>query len=144
MTEANQQAPKKYGMFDVLNNINSTKDRSLMNEHTYRAACSPFSINRALMQNPRTIMIAHVANRNCLIDPEMYHEYMVSAIPKNNSRVKWKKREDKSEHLPLIMGYYKVNEKVALDYLKILTNDQIKVIIKKTERGGRVGRGKNE
>lgn len=141
-SEVEASKEKKFGLFDILNNINSGKDRSLFFQSNYEKEYNPFMINRALMQNQRTIMIAQSANQAVLIDKEMHHDYMMSTIKKNNSRAKWKKRDDKSEYLECVKQFYKVNEKVALQYLKILTIEECKVILKKFDKGGKAGRGK--
>lgn len=135
------QTERKFGLFDILNNINSGKDRSLFHVSNYEKDYNPFMINRALMQNQRTVMIAQQANRAVLIDKEMHHDFMICAIKKNNSRAKWKKPDEKSEYLEHVKNFYKVNEKVALQYLNILTIEECKVLLKKFDKGGRVGRG---
>lgn len=140
MTEAVVKE-KKFGLFDILNNINSGKDRELFHTANYEKEYNPFMINRALMQNQRTIMVAQSANQAVLIDKEMHHDYLLAVIKKNNSRAKWKKKDDKSEYLEHVMQYYNVNEKKALQYLNILTIEECKVISKKFDKGGKVGKG---
>lgn len=142
MMTATAKTEKKYGLFDILNNINSGKDCSLFHESNYEKDYNPFMINRALMQNQRTVMIAQQANKAVLIDKEMHHEFMMHAIKKNNSRAKWKKPDDKSEYLECVKQFYKVSEKVALQYLNILTIDECKVLLRKFDKGGRVGKAK--
>lgn len=126
-----------YSLFDVLDNITTTKDRSLiLSDPDYLKAYNPFGINRALMQSPTSIMIAAEVNKRVIVDKVWHQNFLISSIKKAPRRAKWVKKEDKDEFLPFVMKQYAVSEKKALGMLTILTNDELEAIKHSQREGG--------
>lgn len=127
---------KRVSLFDWLNDLNSDK-KGIFNETT-AADFSTFMINRGLSQNVETIMYANELNKHWHITKEMAYDFYFYAIPKKKRYTKWSKASnDNKEELDLIVKHYNVNRVVALEYLKVLTSEDIENIKEQYVVGGK-------
>lgn len=127
---------EKVGLFDILDNLTKTRDKSKIDDPAYRNEYRVFGINRALMQNPKTIMVAAAANRAVIVDREMHQNFVIHSIHGFVKRVSWTKKETKDEFIEPVMNFYSVSEKKALEYLSILDETQLAFIINSQRQGG--------
>lgn len=118
--------------FDFVNSINSTKKNLIkdcedgsITEKDY----SSFIINKALSYFPDTLLYANEINKQPHLDGLMQYEYLLHSVRKGRRFSKWSKPEV-SEELTAISKYYKVNMKRAQEYAKVLTDEQVKEIVK--------------
>lgn len=120
--------------FDIANNINSSYE-PLTKEQVEEAGNS-FMLNRAMSNNFDTIFFADEANG--FTGTELYPQYLFYyySVPKKKRYGKWEKKVEQSEHLKLVMDVYQVSEKRALEYLSILTEEQIDKLVASRNIGG--------
>lgn len=120
--------------FDYVNDITYGKKdiiRNGENPQLAEALYQPFIVNRALSYFPDTIMYADQINQCAELDHLMQYDYLINTIRPKKRFSKWAKKQDNSD-VELVQKYYKVNRRVAVDYLKVLTKqhlDEIKTII---------------
>lgn len=83
-----------------------------------------FLTNRAFSHFPETIFYANEMNRNSELGEQYQHDFWLTVLPKRKRFSKWNKTE-KDEDLLAVSEFYNVSLKVAKDYLKILTTDDL-------------------
>lgn len=126
--------------FDVANNVNSSYD--LIEKEKVIGATNVFMLNRALSNNHDTIFFADEASSFKFVDPYAHYLFHFYSTPKKRRYGKWEKKAETSEHLEAVMKVYDVSRKRALEYLELLTEDQLEDITKSLETGGKLGRQK--
>lgn len=97
---------------------------------------NPYVVNRALSYHVDCILYVNQLNRWCDLDDDMQYNYLLNTIrPMKRKFQPWQKanRDKDIECVKLYFGYS--NEK-AKEALRILTDDQIAEIRKRTDRGG--------
>jgi hypothetical protein len=97
---------------------------------------NPFVINRCLSYFPDTIMIANEMNSRAALDKDMQFHYLMNRVRKGKRFAKWAKPV-KPDDLKAIKEFYNYNDRRALEVLEILTEDQVKEIKKRLDKGGR-------
>ena len=92
-------------------------------------------VNRALSYYIDTIMYANDMNINHHVDKLMQHDYLFYSIRKAKRFSKWAKKKKDSD-IELIQEYYGYSYDKAKVAVSVLTDDQIKIIKKKLDKGG--------
>ena len=127
---------KKVSLFDWLNELNQHKEY-IFNDVTAHDF-NPFMVNRGLSQNMETVLIANEMNKHWQLDKQMVHDFYYYIIPKKKRFSKWAKaNNDDKDLLDLIVRHYTVNRVVAIDYLKLLTSEDIDKIKEMYDTGGK-------
>lgn len=125
----------KVSLFDFINDLNHGKEYLLTDEN--QTDFSSFMVNRGMSQNVETVMFANEMNKHCLATREMVHDFYYYILSKKKRFGKWAKVcDDDKESLDLIMKHYCVSRVKAIDYLKLLTSENINEIKLKYETGG--------
>lgn len=131
----------KKSFFDIVSDINTS--RTPLSEDEVVGITNKFMVNRALSKFPETIFYADEANSFLTNVPEYAHYlFFFYSIPKKKRFAKWEKKEAYPEEVTAIQQVYQVSEQVALEYYKLLTEDQLDAIMEKTNIGGRIKKGK--
>lgn len=136
----------KISLFDWLTDLNQEK-KYLLREDT-ATDFSSFMINRGMSQNVETIMYANEMNKHCQLSKEMVHDFYYYILSRKKRFSKWAKQSgDNKEELDLITKHYGVSRVRAMEYLKLLTPEDLQKIQESHEVGGRsndkpVGRAK--
>jgi hypothetical protein len=118
---------KRVQLFDWLTDL-SFKKEGLFNPNTKNDFVT-FMINRGFAQHLDTIMYANEMNKHPYIDKELVHDFYFYVLPKKKRYGKWAKQNvDDKEILDIIMKHYCVNRLVAIEYLKLLTSEQIEYL----------------
>lgn len=122
--------------FDIANNINSSTE--LLDKSQIESVGNLFMLNRAMSNNFDTVFYAEEANG--FKNVGLYEQYLFYffSIPKKKRYGKWEKKAERHQHLKLIMDTYLVSEKKALEYLDVLTEDQLNTLIERSSTGGQV------
>lgn len=97
---------------------------------------NPYIINKALSYHKDCIYYINEINMFRNIDKDMHYNYLINIIrPGKRGYKEWNKsvNDKRLSHIKLYFGY---SDKKAKEVLKILTNDQIDEIIRKTSIGG--------
>lgn len=118
--------------FDWLNSINTKTEVDDTSFKTY----NPWMVNRGLSLFPDTVLWANEMNKYYHLDHDMQYEFLYGAVTKKKRFTKWPKK-DKSEHIDLIKEYYGVSNRKAIEYLSILSEDQLELIKTTMYQGGR-------
>lgn len=124
--------------FDYINAINQSKktmmtgtDNDELAEKTYSA----YVVNKGLSYFPDTILYANEMNRLPLLDNKPQFTYLLNSIRPRKRYSKWLK-QDKIENVDIISEYFGYSRSKSKDIIKLLTDDQIKIIKSKLEKGG--------
>jgi hypothetical protein len=116
---------------DILPSILQTKVDVLENETDYNS----FLINRALSYNHDCLFYCNEMNMLPQLDKRLQYDYYINSIrAKKRSHSKWHKpmKENDLESVKLYFGYSDAKAKEAL---KVLTEEQIEMVKKKTTIG---------
>ena len=97
---------------------------------------SPFLANRAFGYHLDTVLIANEMNKYPDLPPEVQFAFMNEAIRKGRRFSSWYK-ENEHPHLQMIMEYYSYSKSKALEALQILSQENLKEIQKRMDKGGR-------
>jgi hypothetical protein len=121
--------------FDIVNNILRDKKDIIVDDQTEKEY-QPFLINRSLSYHMDCIIYANEMNRRHHLDKKMQNDFLINTIrSRKRSFAKWIK-PSKNDLLKYIKTYYGFSDDKAVVALSILTEDQIREIMKKTDVGG--------
>jgi hypothetical protein len=127
---------KTVSLFDWLNDLNYEK-KNLFNDSTEQDF-STFMINRGMSQNIETVMLANELNKHYNVTKQMAHDFYFYLVPAKKRYSKWAKQSnDYKDTLDLLVKHYKVNKSRAVEYMKILTAEEIEQIRKLNDVGGK-------
>ena len=125
--------------FDYVNEINVSKkdimtgtDNDVLAEKGY----DPFLTNRSLSNFPDTVWLANEMNTRYDIDNKLQFHFLLNTVRPKKRFAKWAKKE-KTGDVEVIKLYYGYNDVKARQALSVLTDDQIKIIRNRMEKGGR-------
>jgi len=125
--------------FDYVNAINQSKkdlmtdtDNDALAEKGYDA----FLTNRSLSNFVDTVYQANEMNIRHHADKKLQFHYLLNTVRPKKRFAKWAKKE-KTGDVEVIKQYYGYNDVKARQALSVLTDDQIKTIRKRMEKGGR-------
>lgn len=125
--------------FDYINAINTTK-KNLMhgseNDALAEKDYSPFLTNRALSYHQDTIAFANQMNANYHVDNKPQFEFLLNIVRPRKRFAKWEKK-DKNGDLSIVKEYFGYSDTKALQALTILSKEQLSMIRKKLEKGGK-------
>ena len=121
--------------FEYVNAINSTK-KDIMVDDLAEKAYAPFMVNRSLSYFPDTVLAANEMNRYHQIDHRLQFDFLINIIRKRKRFSKWDKKKIDGD-VEVIKEYYGYNEQKALQVLPLLSPEQIELIRKKVNKGGR-------
>lgn len=106
------------------------------NNYCYSEDYNPFVVNRAMSQHIDTIFYAEEMNCRFNVSQQMQYDFYFYSIKKYKRQfVKWTKKSN-INNLAYIKEYYNCSDSIAKQYLEILTDDQINVIISRLDTGG--------
>ena len=96
----------------------------------------PFIVNRALSYHSDCLLYAAEMSILSHLDKDIQYQYLINTIRsyKRNFQ-KWQKVEAVDD-LECVKSYFGYSNQKAKEALRILTNEQIAEIIRKTDKGG--------
>ena len=102
---------------------------------------NPYLANLSFSQRKDTVFYANEMNKYHALTEQAQFDFYYYSLPKKKYFAKWAKASE-DKHLDDIISFYNVSKRVALDYLKTLTKDQIKTItdFNKNKEGGKKGK----
>ena len=100
------------------------------NAKAYKA----YVVNHGLSFYPDTVLIANDMNMYPDIPAEAQYYYLMGAIRKGNRYSEWHKSK-KNDDLDLVQKVYQVRRDIAKQYLKLLTEDNLKKLRELTDTG---------
>jgi len=121
--------------FEYLNSINHTKE-DIMDDDIKEAAYNAFLINRSLSYFQDTVLLANEMNRYHHLDNKLQYHFLINITRKRKRFSKWIKPDVVSD-IEVVKEYYGYNNEKARQALSLLSPQQIELIRKKVDRGGR-------
>ena len=122
--------------FDFINAINSTKE-NLFEDPSATKDYSPFLVNRGLSYFHDTVVQANTMNMYSNIPNEWQFNFLLNSITKKKRFSKWAKKDPATEQLKLVQEYYGYSSEKAKEALSILSDEQLKLIEEKLNKGGK-------
>lgn len=120
---------------EIIPSILQTGKSVLHDELDYKDY-APFVVNRALSYHMDCVLYANELNKIPSVDKDMQYQYLLNTIrPMKRKFAPWQKasRDKDIECVKLYFGY---SDQKAKDALRILTDEQIAEIRKRTDKGG--------
>ncbi len=97
---------------------------------------TPFLSNRAFSYHLDTVLIANEMNKYPDLPPEVQFAFMNEAVRKGRRFSSWYK-EQETPNLELVMEYFGYSKPKALAALQVLTQDQLRQMKERLDKGGR-------
>ncbi len=115
--------------------INETGENLIEEDSAQIKSYSPYIINKCLSGQYDTILFANEMNKNYHLDKDMQYSFYLNTIRKRKRFSVWINKE-KIEDLECVKKYYGYSNEKAAQALKILNNEQLKIIKQKLDIGG--------
>ena len=125
-------------LFDYINAINSHKDvvndssdiESVMREY------KPFLVNKSFSFHQDSILAANAMNIYSHLDKKLQYDFFINILRPRKRYSKWFKRES-NDDLDTVAEYFGYNYVRAKEVLEVLTDEDIKKLKQKLEKGGK-------
>ena len=124
--------------FDFVKAINNKQDiiRDDLDEKSYL----PYMINHSFSYFPDTVLLANEMNANHHLDNKLQNDFFINTIRKNPKRFsKWNKVKHDGD-FEAVKEYYGYSNEKTRSALSLLSTEQINIIKKKVDHGGRKGK----
>ncbi len=121
--------------FEYVNAINYDK-KDIMVDDLAEKDYNPYMVNRSLSYFNDTALIANEMNMNAHLDNRLQFDFFINIVRKRKRFSKWFKPETLSD-VEVVKTYYGYSNEKARQVLSLLTTDQIEVLKKKVNKGGR-------
>ena len=125
----------KISPFDFIKSINEKTGNMMEIDSESERDYIPFVVNRGLSFSADTLLYANEMNCMPMTDKRMQYDYLYHSVRKRKRYDKWVKPEVLDEDiLKAVMMTYKVGSKRAVEYIRLLSEDQKTSILK--SKGG--------
>ena len=124
--------------FEFVKAINNKKDiiRDDLDEKSYL----PYMINHSFSYFSDTVLLANEMNLNHHLDNKLQNDFFINTIRKNPKRFsKWNKVKHDGD-FEAVKEYYGYSNEKTRSALSLLSTEQIDIIKKKVDHGGRKGK----
>ena len=124
--------------FEFVKAINNK--RNIIRDDLDEKAYLPYMINHSLSYFPDTVLLANEMNINHHLDNKPQNDFFINTIRKNPKRFsKWNKTKSDAD-FEAVKEYYGYSNEKARSALSLLSTEQINIIKKKVDHGGRKGK----
>jgi Bacteriophage clamp loader A subunit len=97
---------------------------------------APYIVNRSISYHLDCILHAQEMNLNPFLDKDMQYQYLLNSIrPMKRKFAPWQKAS-KEKDIECVKAYFGYSDQKATEALRILTDEQIAEIRKRTDKGG--------
>ena len=121
--------------FEFVKAINNKQD--IIRDDLDEKAYSPYMINHSFSYFPDTVLLANEMNINHHLDNKLQNSFYINTIRKNPKRFsKWNKVKHDGD-FEAVKEYYGYNNEKTRSALSLLSTEQINIIKKKVDHGGR-------
>ncbi len=97
---------------------------------------NPFLAVGSLSYSLDTVMLANEMNRLPNLDPPLQFKFLYETVRRGKRFQKWHKPVPPA-HVDAVMEYYDYSHAKALEALQVLTQDNIRDILRELDHGGR-------
>lgn len=120
---------------EIIPSILQTGKSVLHDELDYKDY-APFVVNRALSYHMDCVLYVNEVNKMPSVDKDMQYQYLLNTIrPMKRKFAPWQKA-NKDKDIECVKFYFGYSDQKARDALRILTDEQIAEIRKRTDKGG--------
>lgn len=120
---------------EIIPSILQTGKSVLRDELDYRDY-TPFVVNRSLSYHLDCILHVNELNLYPSLEKDMQYNYLLNSIrPMKRKFQPWQKAS-KEKDIECVKTYFGYSDQKAIEALRILTDDQIAEIRKRTDKGG--------
>lgn len=124
-------------LFDYLNSLNHEKNHLLDDGDTQRIKDYPaFLANMSMSFHIDTIMDANEMNMVAHIPNKWNYDFYFYGVDKSKRFSKWPKKKS-DDNVSLVARYYNISTKLAIQYLDLLTEEDLELMKERTNEGGR-------
>ena len=117
-------------LWTIVKSISTTKD-GFFDESLY----VNFLVAKAFGHFSDTVLIAQEVNERPLLSKEQHHDFLFNTVRPKKRFSKWPKKLE-NDTVQLVQNYFNYSERKAIDALRILTEEDLKIIREKSNRGG--------
>lgn len=115
----------------ILSDLNYDKQNLMrLSPETIQKEFAPYVINRFFKNDINCLYPAHMMNQCRDISKEMVYDFYIHAIPKKKRFIKYIKATKPDDEVKAIMQYYGYNRARAEEVHEMLTDAQVKDIVK--------------
>ena len=115
--------------FDYVKSINTKNHIDHVRDY------NPFLTNRSLSYHLDTVLLANEMNRYPELPAICQYDFLFHSVRKGKRFSSWYKKED-VPNLEMVMEYYNYSESKARAALELLTQDQLRQIKQRMDKGG--------
>lgn len=121
---------------EIVPSILTTK-KSVIRDEVDLKDYKAFVVNRALSYHMDCVLYANELNRQPWIDPDMQYSYLLNTIrPMKRKFEPWQKSQA-DKNIECVKEYFGYSNQKAKEALRILNDEQIAEIKRRTDKGGR-------
>jgi len=99
------------------------------------SAYNPFLTNRAFAYHMDTILLAEEMNQHHELSPTLQYDFYYYSVRQKN-RFGFPSKHERDHNLDVVMKYFECSEQKAMEYLQVLTLNDISSIISSMDKGG--------
>ena len=121
---------------EIVPSILQTKKSVFQTEHDYKDY-KPFMVNRALSFHKDCVLYANEMNRYPQIEKELQYSYLLNTIRSMKRKFQPWQTASTDKNIECVKEYFGYSNQKAKDALRILNDEQIAEIKRKTDKGGR-------
>ena len=126
----------QYSPFDYAKAINESKDQLMDSpDEMWEKKYTPFIVNKAVYPFPDTVLLVNEMNQCHYLDNRLQFDFLLNSIRPRKRYAPWLKAS-KIDNLELVKEYFGYSDQKAKDALKILSDDDLKYIQDKLNKGG--------
>lgn len=119
---------------EIIPSILQTKENTMLTDQDEKSY-PHFMVGRALANYPDTVLYANEINKYPHLDNKLKYSFLLNSVkPYKRPYTKWNKKADNAD-LEVVKEYYGYSDAKAHDALCILTEDQIKDLKKRIQKG---------
>ena len=123
--------------FDFINSITYTKEDLFKDDPQANKDYKPYIVNRGLSLYHDTIVQANAMNRYSFLPNEWQFRFLLNSIAKKKRWSKWEKADKATNSLLMVQEYFGYSSEKAKEALRILSDEQLKTIEQKLNKGGK-------
>ena len=120
----------KRSPFDYVKSINEKSEMDDLSGY------NPFLTNRTFAYHLDTILLAEEMNQAHHIGPQLQYDFYYHSV-RRGKRFGFPPKVEEEHNLGVVMEYYQCSRQKALEYLQVLTLNDINAIIAVSDKGGK-------
>jgi conjugal transfer/entry exclusion protein len=133
---ARNMASKGPRIWDYLNAVTQTKDRSLLQDEQFDKDYQPFVINKMLSQHRDCVLAANMMNEHHETPKKSQFLFLLNTLRARFRRNEKSVKNTDSDDVGAVAEYYECSIRHARDLVSLHTSDQLANIHSRLDKGG--------